>query len=424
MTHPIRYKRLGYAALQGTNLTASTHFYSELMGLKVERVDAATAWLRCSDKPHDLILEAGDTPGLSRIGFELESRAELTKAFDHVERIGLVPAWTGAASFRFRNPDTGLELEYYTDPPHAPTRFEPTVTQIVRLGHVVLNVANYADAHCFWVDRLGFEISDHVPGKIAFLRCWPNPLHHSLALLTGERDSLNHFNFMVTDIDDIGRAIAARLLAEGAAVMVCDLDPALAAQAAADLAEPERTASFGGNLARAAEARAMVEHALERFGRVDILVSKAGGGILRPFLDHTPQTLAETIDRNLWTAIWCSWLVLPHMKAAGYGRIVNIGADSVRNGLVDHAAYNAAKGGMHGMTTGLAREFARDGITVNTVAPCAIRTPQFDEVEAANPALIAAAVAIIPMGVRAPRTKSPRWSPISPARTPRSLPDR
>lgn len=196
----------------------------------------------------------------------------------------------------------------------------------------------------------------------------------------------------------IGRAIAARLLAEGAVVMVCDLDPALAAQAAANLAAPERTASFGGNLAHEAEARALVAHALERFGRIDILVNNAGGGILRPFLDHTPQTLAETIDRNLWTAIWCSWLVLPHMKAAGYGRIVNIGADSVRNGLVDHAAYNAAKGGMHGMTTGLAREFARDGITVNTVAPCAIRTPQFDEVEAANPALIAAAVAIIPMG--------------------------
>lgn len=196
----------------------------------------------------------------------------------------------------------------------------------------------------------------------------------------------------------IGRAIAGRLLADGASVLLCDLDPALAAQAAADLAQPERTASCGGNLAHEAEARAMVEQALERFGRFDILVNNAGGGILRPFLDHTPATLIETIDRNLWTAIWCSWLVLPHMQAAGYGRIVNIGADSVRNGLVDHAAYNAAKGGMHGMTTGLAREFAKHGITVNTVAPCAVRTPQFDEIAISNPALIEAVVAVIPMG--------------------------
>jgi 2,3-dihydroxy-2,3-dihydro-p-cumate dehydrogenase len=49
------------------------------------------------------------------------------------------------------------------------------------------------------------------------------------------------------------------------------------------------------------------------------------------------------------------------MLRGGYGRIVNLGADSVRNGLADHAAYNAAKGGVHGLTTGLAREFAKDG---------------------------------------------------------------
>ena len=207
MTHPIRYVRLGYAALQVIDLAASTRFYSELMGLKIERAEAATVWLRCSDKPYDLVLEAGEKPGLSRIGFELESRAELATAFDHIASVGLAPAWTHESAFRFRNPATGLELDYYADPPRAPTCYEPTVAAIVRLGHVVLNVASYADAHRFWIDQLGFAISDHVPGRIAFLRCWPNPLHHSLALLTGARDGLNHFNFMVTDIDDIGRAM-------------------------------------------------------------------------------------------------------------------------------------------------------------------------------------------------------------------------
>ena len=207
MTHPIRYSRLGYVALQVTDLTASTRFYSELMGLKVERADAKTAWLRCSDKPHDLVLESGDIPGLTRVGFELESRAELVNAFSHIAQVGLSPTWTNETSFRFRNPETGLELDYFAEQPRAETKFNPVVTKIVRLGHVVLNVANYEDAHRFWVDQLGFEISDHVPGKIAFLRCWPNPLHHSLALLTGESDSLNHFNFMVSDIDDIGMAM-------------------------------------------------------------------------------------------------------------------------------------------------------------------------------------------------------------------------
>src|SRR3546814_20017113 len=85
------------------------------------------------------------------------------------------------------------------------------------------------------------------------------------------------------------------------------------------------------------------------------------------------------------------------MRAAGWGRIINIGADSVRNGLFDHAGYNAAKGGMHGMTTGLAREFARDGITVNTVAPCAIVTPQYRDIEKSNTEMIEKVVSVIPI---------------------------
>ncbi|MES2492575.1 MAG: SDR family oxidoreductase [Pseudomonadota bacterium] len=196
----------------------------------------------------------------------------------------------------------------------------------------------------------------------------------------------------------IGKAIAARLASEGASVMVCDLDPALATSSAAALPNPDRHEAFAGNLAKEDAARAMVDQAFTRFGRIDILVNNAGGGILRPFLDHTPETLIETVDRNLWTAVWACWLVLPHMKAAGYGRIVNIGADSVRNGLAEHAGYNAAKGGVHAMTTGLAREFVRDGITVNTVAPCLVQTQQLLDVKAVNPGLVQTCVDVIPMG--------------------------
>lgn len=196
----------------------------------------------------------------------------------------------------------------------------------------------------------------------------------------------------------IGTAIAQRFLADGARVVFCDLTPETAEAVRAAAGCDERTMAFGGNLAKEGEAARLIAKTLARFGKIDILVNNAGGGILRPFLDHTPETLIETIDRNLWTAIWCSWHALPHMKAAGFGRVINIGADSVRNGLVDHAGYNAAKGGMHGMTTGLAREFARDGITVNTVAPCAVQTQQLEDVRAVSPAMIDEALAIIPMG--------------------------
>jgi 2,3-dihydroxy-2,3-dihydro-p-cumate dehydrogenase len=195
----------------------------------------------------------------------------------------------------------------------------------------------------------------------------------------------------------IGLAIARRLLDDGASVIVADLLPQPAQSACLALGT-DRTMPFAGDLAQETSARALIDAAIARFGRIDILVNNAGGGVLRPFLDHTPETLRATIDRNLWTAIWCSWLALPHMKAAGYGRIVMLGADSVRNGLFDHAAYNAAKGGLHGMTTGLAREFAADGITVNTVAPCAVQTQQLEDVRQSNPALVDKVVGIIPMG--------------------------
>lgn len=180
----------------------------------------------------------------------------------------------------------------------------------------------------------------------------------------------------------IGAVIASRLARDGAIVLRADLE----------------AGDFVGDLSDEAVAGRLVATAIQRHGKIDILVNNAGGGIIRPFLDHTPDTLRATIDRNLWTTVWCCWHVLPHMKAAQYGRIINIGADSVRNGLVDHAGYNAAKGGVHALTTGLAREFARDGITVNTVAPCAVQTQQLEDIRRVNPTLVEKVLAVIPMG--------------------------
>jgi 2,3-dihydroxy-p-cumate/2,3-dihydroxybenzoate 3,4-dioxygenase len=208
MSDPIRYKRLGYVVIRVSNLARSTAFYVDQMGLMLARSDAQSAWLRCSDKPYDLILERGDIVGLSRVGFELESRAALENAFARLSGFSLDPIWTDDhASFRFRNPDTGLELDYYANQARAETLFTPAVAKIERLGHVVLNVKSYPQAHRFWVEQLGFVISDHVPERIAFLRCFPNPLHHSIALLEGPEDGLNHINFMVQDIDDVGCAM-------------------------------------------------------------------------------------------------------------------------------------------------------------------------------------------------------------------------
>jgi 2,3-dihydroxy-2,3-dihydro-p-cumate dehydrogenase len=174
----------------------------------------------------------------------------------------------------------------------------------------------------------------------------------------------------------IGSAIAARAAAEGAHVVAADRRDGLAETVKGLLgpAAPEWLA-VPGNLAGADAARELAGAALRKFGRIDVLVNNAGGGIIRPFLTHDEATMRETVDRNLWTAVHASRAVMPTLIERRAGRIVNVGADSVRNGLFEHAMYNAAKGGVHGLTTGLARELAPYSVTVNTVAPTAIETP-------------------------------------------------
>ncbi len=194
----------------------------------------------------------------------------------------------------------------------------------------------------------------------------------------------------------IGGVIAKRLHADGMKLMVADVVQANVDAMVRELGGD--TIGHVGDLSVEAVVRDMIGKTKQHFGAIDVLVNNAGGGVIRPFLEHTAETLHQTMNRNLWTTLWCCHAVLPVMLQQGRGRIVNIGADSVRNGLWDHAAYNAAKGGVHGLTTGLAREFAKKGITVNTVAPCMVATPPVKKLMGTGNALIEKFTDVIPMG--------------------------
>jgi len=198
----------------------------------------------------------------------------------------------------------------------------------------------------------------------------------------------------------IGAIIARHFADAGARLVLSDIDEERLKSVAEGIAASGRDMPIvrTGDLSQEDVAGRVIKSAIESYGTIDVLVNNAGGGIIRPFLDHTPDTLRTTIDRNLWTTLWCTWHAVPIMKAKGYGRIVNIGADSVRNGLWDHAAYNAAKGGVHAMATGLAREFAKDGITVNVVAPCIVNTPQVQQATIKAPKAVQRFVDVVPMG--------------------------
>jgi 2,3-dihydroxy-2,3-dihydro-p-cumate dehydrogenase len=198
----------------------------------------------------------------------------------------------------------------------------------------------------------------------------------------------------------IGVVIARHFADAGARLVLSDVDEKGLKSVAESIAASGRDmpAVRAGDLSQEAAAGGVIKFTVETYGTLDVLVNNAGGGIIKPFLDHTPDTLRTTIDRNLWTTLWCTWHAVRIMKAKGYGRIVNIGADSVRNGLWDHAAYNAAKGGVHAIVTGLAREFARDGITANVVAPCIVNTPQVQKATLMSPRALQRFVDVVPMG--------------------------
>src|ERR1700722_10567477 len=124
----------------------------------------------------------------------------------------------------------------------------------------------------------------------------------------------------------IGLAIAGRLARDGATLVLADLDESGLAPASAHLSKEFGTevVHHAGDLSDQGTAEKTIDLATNRFGKLDILVNNAGGGIIRAFTEQTPETLKTTIDRNLWTVLWCSWYAVRPMRAKGYGRIINL----------------------------------------------------------------------------------------------------
>jgi 3-oxoacyl-[acyl-carrier protein] reductase len=173
----------------------------------------------------------------------------------------------------------------------------------------------------------------------------------------------------------IGRAYSERLAADGADVVMLDIDGGRNDEVAADIRE-----AGGSALAITTDVRelAQVEHAAaqaaETFGRIDGLVNNAGMlnviPITRSTMEYIPDEEWDEAFRLNTKAVWyCCKAFVPHLRAAGGGSIVNISSSTVFRGVPTRAHYVASKSAIIGFTRTLARELGEDSIRVNLVAP-------------------------------------------------------
>ena len=198
----------------------------------------------------------------------------------------------------------------------------------------------------------------------------------------------------------IGAAIAAQLQADGFSVAVADLDEAAAIAVAATVAAEHGGAALGVQIdvAEAASVAAAVARIGSELGPIDVLVNNAGIDVIGPFVESNEQVWERLVAVNLLGTIRCTRAVLDGMRERRRGRVINLGSDAGRVGSSGEVVYSATKGGVIAFTKAVAREIARDGITVNCVCPGPTETALLGQVETASPKLYASLSRAIPLG--------------------------
>lgn len=177
---------------------------------------------------------------------------------------------------------------------------------------------------------------------------------------------------------NIGRAIALALADGGASVLVNARSNRTEAEAVVGEIEAAggKAIAYLGDVADAVEVQAMAAAAVERFGRIDILVNNAALRREKPFAEMDYREWRDILDVTLDGTFHCVKACLPALRHSGAGTIVNIGGLSAHTGAAHRAHVVTAKAGIIGLTRALAHDLAGDGITVNCVVPGLIGTPR------------------------------------------------
>jgi 2-dehydro-3-deoxy-L-rhamnonate dehydrogenase (NAD+) len=180
----------------------------------------------------------------------------------------------------------------------------------------------------------------------------------------------------------IGFAAAQKMLASGASVAIWDVDDAALTRAAATLSPAGKIYPARVELTDEKSVKQATDALIRDAGKIDILVNNAGiTGGNAPTWELSPDVWRQVIEVNLVAPYLTCRAVVPHMIAAGYGRIVNIASIAGKEGNPNASHYSASKAGLIGLTKSLAKELATKNILVNCITPAAAKTEMFAQMK-------------------------------------------
>jgi 3-oxoacyl-[acyl-carrier protein] reductase len=177
----------------------------------------------------------------------------------------------------------------------------------------------------------------------------------------------------------MGRAVAHGLAAEGVRVALLARDPAALERAASEIARATggEAVAIPTDVTKRDQVDRAVDQAASRFGRLDVLVTNAGGPPPGTFDTATDEAWQAAFELNHLSTVRLIRAALPHLKRSGAGRIVNIQSTSIKQPIEGLMLSNGVRPGVQGLARTLADEVARGGITVNTILPGRIKTDRF-----------------------------------------------